>query len=222
MICSSTRCIALLILIGISSLAMAPMGSTAVADIAVEAAKPRVGKYERIDFLIRLDHRYENPFDLDEVAVAIRLESPLDKQLIIPAFYCQEYQRRGIAQGGKILDWVYPSDSPSGRPASRWPRLAVTKLGRKSTGAAPSPDRQTRSSVNARLPTGKAFWGSVAATPASWDSRRGSLFLPLGRTWPSSVRASTPPFPRPRRSSASSRQTAQTICASGRAATIGP
>ena len=106
------------------SLAMAPLGSMAVAEIAVEAAKPRAGKYERIDFLIRLDHRYKNPFDPDEVAVAIRLKSPSGKQLVIPAFYCQEYQRRGIAQDGKVMDWVYPIGQPVWKA-----RVALSEVG---------------------------------------------------------------------------------------------
>jgi hypothetical protein len=107
------------------SLAMAALGTTAVAEITVEAAKPRAKIYEKIEFSIRVDRRYRNPFDPDEVAVGIRLRSPTGKQVSIPAFFCQEYERRGISQGGKTLDWVYPIGPPAWKA-----RAALSEVGR--------------------------------------------------------------------------------------------
>jgi hypothetical protein len=95
------------------------------AAVTLEATKLRSGQYERIEFLISYDQKAKNPFDMDEIAVAVRLRSPSSNQFTIPAFYCQNFQRRRVFQNGKKLDWVYPIGEPLWKA-----RVALTEVGR--------------------------------------------------------------------------------------------
>ena len=49
------------------------MGSPGQHKIAIEAAVEKVGKYEKLEMLINVGARYDNPFDPDEVDLAILL-----------------------------------------------------------------------------------------------------------------------------------------------------
>ncbi len=76
--------------------------------IALEASAGRVGKYQKLELLIQVDARYENPFDPDEVDLAILVETPNGEQIGLPAFFCQDYERRTLDQGRDRANWYYP------------------------------------------------------------------------------------------------------------------
>jgi len=42
----------------------------------MEASAEQVGKYEKVEFVVRLDTRYHNPFDPDEVDLSVSLKAP--------------------------------------------------------------------------------------------------------------------------------------------------
>jgi len=76
--------------------------------IEMEASAKKVGRYEKLELLIRVDARYDNPFDLDQVDLAVLLKTPTGEQISLPAFYCQDYERRKFDQGRGRANWYYP------------------------------------------------------------------------------------------------------------------
>ncbi|MBN2270443.1 MAG: DUF5060 domain-containing protein [Sedimentisphaerales bacterium] len=76
--------------------------------IAIRASQPQVGKYEKLELSIETGRRYENPFDPQEVDLTVRLSSPSGKTMVLPAFFCQDYERRKMNQGRTRENWFYP------------------------------------------------------------------------------------------------------------------
>jgi len=76
--------------------------------IEIEAAANTVGRYEKLELIIHIGAQYDNPFDPNQVDVAILLKTPGGKQLTAPAFYCQDYERRKLNQGRERANWCYP------------------------------------------------------------------------------------------------------------------
>jgi len=93
-------------------------------DLTVDIAPARAGRYEKVEFTVRRDAAYRNPFDPDEVEAALELSTPGGARLRVAMFYCQEYERRRVARGDRKADWIYPA----GRPAWK-ARFAPTELG---------------------------------------------------------------------------------------------
>lgn len=89
-----------------SLILVAPCAQECVAKpkLAVEASVDKVGKYQKLKLLIKVDARYENPFDPDEVDLAILLETPNGEQIVLPAFFCQDYERSAYV----TANWYYP------------------------------------------------------------------------------------------------------------------
>jgi hypothetical protein len=65
----------------------------------------RIGKFE---ILIKAPERYANPFDPEEADLVVLISSPRGRNLALPAFYCQEYERRKTNQGRSRENWYYP------------------------------------------------------------------------------------------------------------------
>jgi hypothetical protein len=80
--------------------------------LSIEADSQKVGKYEKIEFLIHLDTKYGNPFDPDEVDLSVELNPPNGQEITIPAFYYQHYEQRHISKGNRATDWLYPVGEP--------------------------------------------------------------------------------------------------------------
>lgn len=76
--------------------------------VELEASAKKVGKYEKLELLIRVDRRYDNPFDPNEVDLAVQLKIPNGEQITLPAFYYQDYERRTFEKGPKPVNWYYP------------------------------------------------------------------------------------------------------------------
>jgi len=76
--------------------------------ISIEAPIAEVGRYEKLEMLIEVDRRYDNPFDPEEVDLVVVLKIPGGGQMVLPAFYCQDYERRKLNQGRQRANWFYP------------------------------------------------------------------------------------------------------------------
>jgi len=76
--------------------------------IEMQASADKVSKYEKLELLIGVGTQYENPFDPDEVDLTVLLETPAGERIALPAFYCQDYQRRKLEQGRGRTNWYYP------------------------------------------------------------------------------------------------------------------
>ena len=76
--------------------------------IEIEAPAKKMGKYEKLELLIRVGARYNNPFDPNEVDLKVLLKSPNGDRLTLPVFYCQDYERRQFDRGHGKANWFYP------------------------------------------------------------------------------------------------------------------
>ena len=84
--------------------------------IVVQASADEVGKYQKLELLVDVDAKYEKPFDPDEVDLAILLETPNGEKIVLPAFFCQDYERgtldqgrgRAISPAARGANWYYP------------------------------------------------------------------------------------------------------------------
>jgi len=87
-------------------------GTCRVAEaIGLRVSAPKVGKYEKVEFQIDVSGRYENPFDPEEIDVTVVIGSE-GRRYAIPAFYCQQYERRTITRGDRQVAWMYPVGEP--------------------------------------------------------------------------------------------------------------
>jgi len=77
--------------------------------IELEVSAGKVGKYEKLEMLIKVDNRYDNPFDPNEVDLAVLLTTPGNERITLPAFYFQDYERRQFKQERKVVNWYYPA-----------------------------------------------------------------------------------------------------------------
>lgn len=72
-----------------------------------------MGKYEKLEIIIKTDNTYDNPFDPDQVDLTVTLRTPEGKQISLPAFYCQDYERRKFDRQRGRSNWYYPIGSGS-------------------------------------------------------------------------------------------------------------
>jgi hypothetical protein len=77
-------------------------------EIKMRASAKSVSKYEKLEFQIDVGAIYDDPFDPEQVDVSVVLETPSDEQVTLPAFYCQDYERRKLNQGRGRENWYYP------------------------------------------------------------------------------------------------------------------
>jgi hypothetical protein len=93
--------------------------------IELQTSQAKVGRFERIEFSLRLDGTYSNPFDPEEVDLSLRVTAPSGAMLSVPAFWRQDCERRRIPEGRKARDWFYPSGEPGWKA-----RFAPAEVGR--------------------------------------------------------------------------------------------
>ncbi|MGE5609276.1 MAG: DUF5060 domain-containing protein, partial [Bacillota bacterium] len=62
------------------------------------AAQDRI--FERVEWVVKLDREYGNPFDPEEIAVDAKLTSPSGRTMVLPGFWYQA-QRRDTGDGGR-------------------------------------------------------------------------------------------------------------------------
>jgi len=76
-------------------------------DLKIEGPA-RVGRYEKVEFVIGGPPPSGNPFDPAEVAVDLEIRTPSGKTVLLPAFWYQPYERQS-GVGGRREEWLYPS-----------------------------------------------------------------------------------------------------------------
>jgi hypothetical protein len=78
--------------------------------IGMRISAEHVGKYQKVALTIDAPSAdYENPFDPQQVDLNVQITTPAGKELTLPAFYCQQYERRRISQGRGRDNWYYPT-----------------------------------------------------------------------------------------------------------------
>ncbi len=82
--------------------------SIAQRKLEIQPLTAKVGKYEKLELLIKADTTYDNPFDPDQVDLTVTLKTPEGKQISLPAFHCQDYERRKFDRQRGRANWYYP------------------------------------------------------------------------------------------------------------------
>ncbi len=92
--------------------------------LQLEVLTPQAAQYERIEFRVQTDRSYRNPFDPDEVEMALRIRGPQGAEVVVPAFLGQDYRRQQVP-GDPRRDWCYPASMPGWKA-----RFATGQVGR--------------------------------------------------------------------------------------------
>ncbi|MBW8039455.1 MAG: DUF5060 domain-containing protein [Planctomycetes bacterium] len=92
----------------LATVALCTQESMGRPKIEIKSSAKKVGKYEKLEMLIRVDTNYDNPFDPDQVDLMVLLKTPTGIQISLPAFFCQDYERRKLDQGRSKANWYYP------------------------------------------------------------------------------------------------------------------
>ena len=82
--------------------------SIAQRKLKIQPLAKKVGKYEKLEILIKTDASYDNPFEPDQVDLTVTLKTPKGRQISLPAFYCQDYERRKFDRQRSKANWYYP------------------------------------------------------------------------------------------------------------------
>jgi len=156
-----------------------PLGDSG-PQIAIEASANRVAKYEKLELLIQVDKRYENPFDPQEVDLTVRINSPSGKTLVLPAFFCHDYDRRKMNQGRTRENWFYPVG------AGGWKaRFAPTETGAYSAVANLKDKNRSAQSSRIRFESTaskiKGFLRAGRKDPRFFEFSEGEPFFVIGQ-----------------------------------------
>jgi hypothetical protein len=79
-----------------------------IGQLEIQPLANKVGKYEKLEILIKADTTYDNPFDPDQVDLTVTLKTPEGKTISLPAFFCQDYERRKFDGRRGKANWYYP------------------------------------------------------------------------------------------------------------------
>ncbi len=82
---------------------------TACAAVQIALSSESVGQYERVEVSIGGVGRYDNPFDPKQVDVSVEIAGPAGEKMTLPAFFCQDYERRKMIGGRSGANWYYPA-----------------------------------------------------------------------------------------------------------------
>lgn len=86
--------------------------AAAERSIGLEPSAREVKPYERIEFLLRADPVGGNPYDPQQIDLRLEIAAPDGKTLVLPAFFCQPFERRQIQEGRRAAEWMYPVGKP--------------------------------------------------------------------------------------------------------------
>jgi len=149
-------------------------------NVKLQTQTKSVGKYQKIELSIQVDGKYDNPFDPDEADLAVLLKTPGGKEITLPAFYCQEYERRKITRGGKAANWYYPTGEGAWKarfsPAETGAYLATAIL-KDRNGSLRSESLKFDCTASAN----KGFLQAGRKDPRFLEFSEGGFFFPIGQ-----------------------------------------
>lgn len=165
---------------GLILLAVRSAACLAEDRITLTADATAVGRYEKIEFRIGLDRRYQNPFDPDEVAVNVMLQTPGGGQVRVPAFSCQPYEHRAGVPGPRGAVWLYPRGAPVWlarvAPSETGPYEAFVELQDRTGTLRSAPVRFTA------VPSDRPGYVRVSGKdPRFFEFSNGTPFFPIGQ-----------------------------------------
>ena len=167
-------------LLGPLVLALLATSARAEQELSLQPSAATVGKYEKLEFAIRCPRQYANPFDPREVDLTLVLRTPGGRDLRVPAFACQVYERQNLPQGRRGSSWLYPVGLPAWKA-----RFAPWEVGRYEA-RAELRDRsgQLQSTAVAFTCTDSKRPGFVRISrqdPRFFEFSEGQPFFPIGQ-----------------------------------------
>ncbi len=146
----------------------------------LEGPSESVGRYETAEFLIHVPHRYEDPFDPEEVDLSLLVKTPDGQLLTLPCFFSQDYEMRRREGRRKTASWMYPVGLGSWRG-----RFAPMQLGTYEVSARLTDRRGTRRSSPERLvcvsSTNRGFLRASKRDPRFFEFDSGDPFFAIGQ-----------------------------------------
>jgi len=151
----------------------------AAARLELRPLATQVEQCAKIEFQIAIPGDYQNPFDPDEVAVDLEIQTPGGQRLVLPAFWYQPFQRR-IFPDRRPADWVYPAG-----PAHWRARFTPTEPGDYQAVARCTDQAGTRSSPPVRFVCQKSnrrgFLRTSTKDPRFLEFSTGEPFFAIGQ-----------------------------------------
>jgi len=148
--------------------------------VVMDVPAAGVGKYEKVEFNLRLDAAYQNPFDPGEVDLVVLLTTPSGGRIVVPAFACQDYQREKLDRGPKPVDWIYPQGAWCWKA-----RFAPLEIGTHQAVARLKDRRGTFQSkpvqFESRASTSRGFLRVSASDPRFLEFSEGQSFFAIGQ-----------------------------------------
>ncbi|MHC4584543.1 MAG: DUF5060 domain-containing protein [Planctomycetota bacterium] len=148
--------------------------------IELEVSAKKVGKYEKLEMLIKVNNQYDNPFDPNEVDLVVLLNTPGNERITLPAFYYQDYERQQFKQERKVVNWYYPDSEGIWKvrfaPMEMGGYLATARLKDKS-GTVYSESVQFDCSASSR----KGFIRISGKDPRFLEFTEGAPFFAIGQ-----------------------------------------
>ncbi|MBA7475135.1 hypothetical protein ES707_10501 [subsurface metagenome] len=148
--------------------------------ISIEAPIVEVGRYEKLELLIEVGRRYNNPFDPQEVDLVVELKTPDGGEMALPAFYGQDYERRKLNQGRERANWYYPVGNGTWKarfaPMQTGTYFATARLKDK-TGTIQSESIR----LNCVSSSGKGFIRVCEKDPRFMELSDGTYFFAIGQ-----------------------------------------
>jgi hypothetical protein len=154
--------------------------SIAQRKLEIQPSAKKVGKYEKVEILIKTDSSYENPYNPDEVDLTITLKTPKGEQISLPAFYCQDYERRKFDGRRGRANWYYPIGQGSWKA-----RFAPMQTGTYSATAAIKDNKGTIHSNTVKFDctpsSNKGFIRAGRKDPRFFEFTEGASFFAIGQ-----------------------------------------
>lgn len=92
---------------------IAATAGAAQEELALRISRKQVGKYGKLELRIETGRQYANPFDPCEIELKVLMAAPGGQNLVVPAFFGQDYARKDLRQSGKTVAWCYPKGTGS-------------------------------------------------------------------------------------------------------------
>lgn len=148
--------------------------------LGLTSSAAKVGKFGLVEFRIQDVPQLPRRFDPAEADVTLRIECPSGAKIVLPGFYCQDYERKRLGQGGPRADWIYPVGIPGWKA-----RFAPMEIGtHRVTAVVTSGDGSGQSPTIALecVPsTSKGFLRISKQDPRFFESSEGQPFFAIGQ-----------------------------------------
>jgi hypothetical protein len=136
--------------------------------------------FEAIHFRIPHTAAYANPFDPDEVEVALEVRTPQGRLQTVPAFWHQPFKRRRSGEVDPKQDWLYPTGSAewavrfTPQETGEFEAVAWHRYGGKTL-------RSTPVRFSCQPGTSRGFVQVSRTDPRFLEFSQGAPFFPIGQ-----------------------------------------